>query len=193
MAEGKQQEITPDELSDRFEKDGLFTRTIQLKRGDFLKQAGSIDTDIYFIQSGSLRFYLIDEGEERIVRFGYAGNMMAALDSFLTGKPSDFYVQAIRKTVVKIISKVDFDRWVSAENSRQEIWKNILENLVVQQLEREKDLLVSSPKLRYERVLRRSPKLFAEVPEKYIANYLRMTPETLSRLKNLDLNQGSEK
>ncbi len=55
--------------------------------------------------------------------------------------------------------------------------------LTLQQLEREIDILTKSPKERYERVLRRSPQLFQEIPNKHIANYLRMSPETLSRLK----------
>jgi hypothetical protein len=49
--------------------------------------------------------------------------------------------------------------------------------------------LINAPAERYERVLKRSPKLFQEVPNKYIANYLRMSPETLSRLKNLEFSQ----
>jgi len=53
----------------------------------------------------------------------------------------------------------------------------------LQQMERERDLLTSSPMERYLRVKDRSPQLFQEIPNKYIASYLRMTPETLSRLK----------
>ena len=63
------------------------------------------------------------------------------------------------------------------------MWTSMLEELVLQQIEREKDILTNSPKERYNRVLKRSPQLFQEIPNKYIANYLRMTPETLSRLK----------
>jgi CRP/FNR family transcriptional regulator, anaerobic regulatory protein len=59
--------------------------------------------------------------------------------------------------------------------------------LVVQQMQRELDLLTASPIERYRRVIARSPQLFQEVPLKYIADYLRMTPETLSRLR-ADLN-----
>ena len=50
-------------------------------------------------------------------------------------------------------------------------------------MERERDILTSSPLERYNRVLKRSPLLFQEIPNKYIADYLRMTPETLSRIK----------
>jgi len=62
-------------------------------------------------------------------------------------------------------------------------WQRILEQLIYQQFEREIDLLTASPVERYKRVLARSPQLFQEIPGKYIASYLRMTPETLSRIK----------
>lgn len=69
----------------------------------------------------------------------------------------------------------------SAENTK--IWHLILGDLIIQQMERERDILTSSPLKRYKRVLKRSPQLFQEIPNKYIASYLRMTPETLSRIK----------
>ena len=69
----------------------------------------------------------------------------------------------------------------SEENTK--IWHLILGDLIFQQMERERDILTSSPIKRYKRVLSRSPQLFQEIPNKYIASYLRMTPETLSRIK----------
>ena len=59
----------------------------------------------------------------------------------------------------------------------------LLEELFAQQIEREIDILTHSPVERYKRVLERSPQLFQEIPAKYIASYLRMTPETLSRIQ----------
>lgn len=74
-------------------------------------------------------------------------------------------------------------KFVHANVENKILWNKILEYLILQQMEREVDILLASPKERYERVLRRSPQLFQEIPHKYIASYLRMTPETLSRLK----------
>lgn len=163
-------------------KQDLFEKTITVPRNKFLKTAGSIDTDIYFIENGSLKIFVLDENEERIIRFGYQNNIIVSLDSFLSGNPSDFYIQAIKKTTVRIIPKKAFLEFLKAEPNLK-LWVSILEDLVLQQVEREKDLLISSPKIRYERVLKRSPHLFQEIPHRHIANYLRMTPETLSRLK----------
>ncbi|MDX2190945.1 MAG: Crp/Fnr family transcriptional regulator [Bacteroidota bacterium] len=160
----------------------LSQKTITIARNDFLNVKGSVDTNVYFIQSGSLQVYVLNESEEQIIRFGYRNNLIVALDSFLTGKPSQYYIQAIKKTILKVITKEQLNDFLKADTNKI-LWTRLLENLVLQQLEREIDLLTHSPKERYDRVLSRSPQLFQEIPNRYIANYLRMTPETLSRLK----------
>ena len=160
----------------------LSERTITLERNEYLKVKGSIDTNAYYIESGSLRVFVLDDYEEQIIRFGYKENLVVSIDSFLTNKPSDFFIQAIKKTVVRVITKQQIDAFLESENNRI-LWTTILENLILQQMEREVDILTNSPKARYERVLKRSPQLFQEIPNRHIANYLRMSAETLSRLK----------
>ncbi|HMZ94893.1 MAG TPA: cyclic nucleotide-binding domain-containing protein, partial [Chitinophagales bacterium] len=116
-------------------------KTVTIDRNEFLKLSGSIDTNIYFVESGSLRIFISDDVGEQIIRFAYKDNIFVALDSFLTGKSSGFSIQAIKKTVVKVISKQQFIRFLEIEKNRN-LWTKILENLVLQQMEREIDLLV---------------------------------------------------
>lgn len=160
----------------------LSTKTISFERNEFVTVKGSIDTNAYYVETGSLRVFVLDNDEEQTIRFGYKENLIVPLDSFLTGKPTEYYIQAIKKSVVRVITKKQFKAFITEEENR-DLWPAILENLVVQQLEREIDILTDSPKARYERVLKRSPQLFQEIPHRYIANYLRMSAETLSRLK----------
>lgn len=160
----------------------LSDTTITLERNEFLKVKGTIDTNVYYVESGSLRIFVLDNDEEQIIRFGYQKNLVAALDSYLSGKPSDLYIQALKKTVVRVITKAQVEEFLK-EEPNQLLWVKILEGLVLQQMEREIDILTASAKERYNRVLKRSPQLFQQIPNKHIANYLRMTPETLSRLK----------
>ena len=171
------------ELLALIETNGLIETELIVERNEFLKTAGSIDTRIYFIEEGSLRAFVVDGEEERTIRFGYQHNIFVSLDSFLTEKPSDFVIQAIKRSRVKVIPKKRFMEFIYQDEVHLKLWVAILEDLVIQQIEREKDLLIASPKERYERVLRLSPVLFQEIPHRHIANYLRMTPETLSRLK----------
>lgn len=160
----------------------LSNKEITISRNEFLKLKGSIDTNLYYIESGSLRIFVLDESEEQTIRFGYKNNLIVSLDSFLTDKPSDLFIQAIKKTVIKVITKTQIEQFLEVEKNRI-LWIKILENLVIQQMEREVDILTNSPKERYLRVLKRSPQLFQEISNRHIANYLRMSPETLSRLK----------
>ncbi len=161
----------------------LWDNELQLNRKEFLKVKGSIDTNLYFVVSGSLRIYVLEEFEENIIRFGYKNSFLASLDSFISEKPSDLYIQAIKKTELKVITKTAFMKFVESSPENTKIWHIMLGDIIFQQLERERDILTSSPVERYKRVLARSPQLFQEIPNKYIASYLRMTPETLSRIK----------
>jgi len=163
----------------------LWDKKKTVARNEFIKTGGTTDTNIYFINSGSLRIFVIDEDEEHTIRFGYQKNIIVSLDSFITEKPSELYIQAIKKTELNIIKKIDFMEIINQSSEFQAIWNGILQDLILQQMERERDLLTSSPLERYKRVLARSPQLFQEIPNKHIASYLRMTPETLSRLKKL--------
>jgi CRP-like cAMP-binding protein len=168
---------------EKINQQDLWKNRLELNRKEYLKVKGSIDTNLYFIVSGSLRIYVLEEFEENIIRFGYKNNFIASLDSFISEKPSDLYIQAIKKTELKVIKKETFMNFVESSKENSKVWNQILENLIYQQLERERDILTSSPIERYKRVLARSPQLFQEIPNKYIASYLRMTPETLSRIK----------
>lgn len=171
------------ELARLIEVENLWEKSLDLPRNTYLKVSGSIDRNLYYVEEGSLRMFVIREFEEHTIRFAYTGNFFAALDSFITGQPSDLYIQTIRRTQLKVLSRSRFMEVVQQSPEYSAIWTRILELVVVQQLEREQDILTTSPAERYERVMQRSPQLFQEIPHKYIASYLRMTPETLSRIK----------
>jgi len=171
------------ELVEKINTQNLWDRTLELERNEYLKVKGSIDTNLYLILKGTVRIFVLDENDEQTIRFGYKNNLVAALDSFLSDKPSDLYIQALKKTHVKVIKKSSFKAFIWSSSENRELWEMILENFALQQMERERDILTISPLERYMRVLKRSPQLFQEIPNKYIASYLRMTPETLSRIK----------
>jgi CRP-like cAMP-binding protein len=174
-------EILIDELKDSWEN------KLILKRNEFLVTKNSINTNLYFVKNGSLRVFIEDETEQHTIRFGYENSLITALDCFLTHKPTSFYIQAIKKCELTVISKAKYEEIINAKSTLQTVWKNLLENFVYQQIEREIDLITYSPQKRFERVMERSPQVFQHIPLKHIASYLRMTPETLSRiLKNLD-------
>ena len=154
-----------------------------LARNEFLLTEGKVEQHCYIIRSGAVRVFLQTEFEEMTIRFGYEGSLITSLSSFINGTPSEFYIQAIRATTLEVISKEQFNAFVSRSEAHLQWYISLLKGLVTQQMEREIDLLTFSPSERLQRVLERSPLVFQHIPSKYIASYLRMTPETLSRIR----------
>jgi CRP/FNR family transcriptional regulator, anaerobic regulatory protein len=152
-------------------------------KGEYLVKEGQIEKNIYYVDTGALRVFRLSEFEEQTIRFGYEGSIINSLSSFIKGTPSEFYIEPIRKTSLKTISKENFLRLVNENPENLIQYNQLLESLITQQIEREIDLLTDSPTERVQRVLERSPKLFQQIPLKYIASYLRMSPETLSRIR----------
>ena len=157
-------------------------KTVQ--KGEFLIKEGEIERNIYLIKTGAVRVFYLTEYEEQTIRLGYEGSLINSLSSFLKEQPSEFYIEAIRKTTLKIILKDKLLLLVNENTESLQHYIKLLETLVTQQIDREVDLLITSPIERLNRVLERSPNLFQQIPLKYIASYLRMKPETLSRIRN---------
>lgn len=156
---------------------------LTIKRGEHILRAGETEHHLYLIKSGLVRVYYLTEFEEHTIRFGYKGSAINSLHSYLSETPSDFSLEALKNTSVIAIKKSDLYAHLEVHNLYK-TYTLVLEDLAKQQIERELDLLTHSPFERYQRVMARSPHLFLEAPAKYIASYLRMTPETLSRVRN---------
>ena len=174
---------TIDDIYQSLDAAGLWTAERQLKRGEYLMLPGHRDRNLYYVRSGTLVATAEIDGEEQCMRFGYTGDIVAAIDTHVGDAPSHLGIRALRRTDLRVANYADYRAYIQAETARREAWEQLLTWLVKGLMEREIDLLTPSPEERYRRVLARSPRLFQEVPAKYIANYLRMTPETLSRIK----------
>ena len=153
-------------------------------KGEYLTREGEVERNFYLVESGAVRVFYLTEHEEHVIRLGYAGSFINSLSSFIKETPSEFYIEAIRKTAVRVMNKHTLMQLAYANTENLQQYTVLLEALVTQQIDREIDLLIASPSERLQRVLSRSPDLFQHVPLKYIASYLRMTPETLSRIRN---------
>jgi CRP-like cAMP-binding protein len=168
------------DLMTLFQTDGIAK---SLVKDELLLKEGQVENSLYLIESGAVRVFLLSELEETNIRFGYSGSMINSLASFLRQAPSEFYIEALRKTEIRILSRTQILNFIHQSPAHLEGYTAFIESAFAQQIDREIDLLTPSPADRLERVLKRSPNLFQEIPLKHIASYLRMTPETLSRIR----------
>lgn len=161
-----------------------WSQPLHLRRGDFLVHPGQVEPRLCLVREGLLRiYYPTAPGEETCVGFGYANSLLCAFPSFVTGQPSAYGIQALRQSELLGISRADFLAFVEESPAFARFWRTELEKALVGRMEHEIDLLLPDPAQRLARLRQRSPQVFQVVPRKYLASYLRMTPETLSRLR----------
>lgn len=161
----------------------LWNREITINRGERIITSNTKEQYIYFIKSGTCRIVHPDKEEDKILGFGYPGTFLFS-PSILNNKVNEQDVFAIKKMSLVGIHKSDFFNFIYTDNRLTKIWAEQLGELLISQIDRQVDLLISSPKERYDRLLKRSPQVLQFIPQKYIASYLRMSPETLSRIQN---------
>ena len=78
-------------IVNEIQEQNLWDKTLVLKRNEYLKKSGSKDTNIYFVVVGSIKLFIVEDNQEMIIRFGYRNNIIAALDCFISEKPSVSY------------------------------------------------------------------------------------------------------
>ena len=173
--------LSPEEVADFAAR---WDQTIRLRRHDFLVAPGQAEQRLCFVRHGLLRiYYPTTPGEETCVGFGHANSLLCSFPSFVTGQPSTYAIQALRQSELLAIGRADFLDFVESSPAFARFWRAELEKALVGRMEHEIDLLLPEPAQRLARLRQRNPRIFQLVPRKYLASYLRMTPETLSRLR----------
>ena len=173
--------LAPPELAELVAR---WHQPLLVRRGDFLVQPGQVEQRLCLVRHGLLRiYYPTAPGEETCVGFGYANSLLCSFPSFATGQPSEYAIQALRRSELLAISRADLLAFMDRSPAFARFWRTELERALVGRMEHEIDLLLPEPAQRLARLRQRSPHIFQVVPRKYLASYLRMTPETLSRLR----------
>lgn len=155
----------------------------KLERNAFFIQPGQVGTYLYFVQKGTMKYYYLHEGEEICIGFAYPGTIAVAYPSFIKNIATKYYMQVISPCELIGISRQDFYAIVDQYPSMERCWRMLTEEALLGKIERELEMLTFTPEERFKRLFDRSPHLFQLIPQKYIASYLRMKPETLSRIK----------
>ena len=150
----------------------------------FLLQAGQVCKHIYFIETGLVRCFYPKRGSEICTWFMKEGDVIISVESFFLQKQSYEYIQALEETVVYGISYSELQFIYQHFPEFNVVGRVLTERYYVLSEERSYSLRMQTSQSRYESLLLQHPVFFQRVPLKYIASYLGMQPETLSRLRS---------
>lgn len=138
---------------------------------------------VAFIQNGNFRFYIDNEGEEKITAFFFSGDFVTNYRSFLTGSPSNHYIEAMQDAVIYKINLQELQSLYDKHQNIERLGRLIAENLYLMVANRLDSFMFQSPSDRYKDLIERNSRLLQEIPQYMIASYLGVKPETLSRIR----------
>ncbi|HAD96069.1 MAG TPA: hypothetical protein DCG19_01620 [Cryomorphaceae bacterium] len=160
-----------------------FLEEKEYAKSDFLVKEGQVVRGIFFIIEGAVRTYSLKEGREIHSSFNLEHEFVRELQSLSSGLPSRNYIQAIENSRATFISR---NKLISLYNTHpvfQTIGRNILEEMAITEQQYASLLSQHSPEERYHFIMQQRPELLQRVPLQYLASYLGMARETLSRIR----------
>ncbi|SDG23845.1 cAMP-binding domain of CRP or a regulatory subunit of cAMP-dependent protein kinases [Dyadobacter soli] len=160
------------------------SRVKRYQRGEVLLQGGEVPQEVFFVLSGALhQFYVEETGTEHTCNFTFEREFVTDLEAFQKRIDSPSTIQAMTDATVLCISHQDFTLMLAESPAVAEYFRVLVARIAEQGIKRTKLLLSSSPEKRFIEFTREQPDLLRRVPQRYVAQYLGMTPESLSRIK----------
>jgi CRP-like cAMP-binding protein len=156
---------------------------IKLKKGQHLLRAGDICRNIYFIETGLVRYYGIIDGEEKTNYFNQEGEFVCDYSSFLPKRPSMTNIQALEPSTIYAITYDDMQQFYAKVQHGERFGRLGIEDVYVTLISQVNSIYSDPPELRYKRFLEKYPDLGQRVPQYYIASYVGIKPQSLSRIR----------
>lgn len=157
---------------------------MKFSRGDKLVEIGQVCDCIYYIDKGLVREYYFKNNKDVTEYLAADGTICMCIESLFREEPSQLIVEALEPTIAYAIPKDRLEEVALHNVNIQILYRKILEeSLIISQ--RRADLLrFESAKDRYRKLCKQNPLMMMKAPLVYIASYLQMTPETLSRVRS---------
>jgi CRP-like cAMP-binding protein len=167
-----------------YEKFLALWKHAEVKRNEFIMHAGEIPKFSVFVLKGCLRQFVVsDKGDEHIVYFAEERHFIGDLTAMGSGTESNYNLQATEKSDLLIISVSDwelafrqFPWWGEAFMKGQQKWTAKMQQQIA-------SAISETAETKYLNLLKNRPELLQRVPQHYIASFLGINPETLSRIR----------
>lgn len=144
---------------------------------------GQTESYLSFIQTGMIRFSVPSEEKDITFGFGFENEFASAYDSFITQTPTHYQVETLAPTTLWRITYADLQTIYATTSVGNHIGRLAAESIYIKKARRELSLLTQTPQQRYLQLLTEQQKLLQLIPLKYLASYIGITPQALSRIR----------
>ena len=171
------------------ELDMLESILVPLKyaKNEMILREGETCTNIYWVVKGLVRQYYYKNGKELTEYMATENNIVMCIESLFREQPTHLQIKALEPSILIALPKADLEAVAMKSVNIQILYRKILEeSLILSQIHADM-LRFESAQDRYQKLIKRQPQLVLRAPLVYIASYLQMTPETLSRVRTATL------
>lgn len=153
-----------------------------LRKGEHLLAQGQVCNKLFFVKKGCLRLYYMADNIEITVWFSFENNSAIELSSFLSGAPSEYFIEAVEDSEIFYLHKSELNSLYERHPEMQKIMRAFWEDVILNLLKRFTSLQKDSSEKRYLDLMNQ-PIYLQRIPQKYLASYIGVTPSSLSRIR----------
>lgn len=157
---------------------------VKYGKGERILSEGEVCTGISYIEKGLVRQYYVKNGKEVTEHLGVDHSIFMCIESLFKEEPSHLQVEALEPTLVYILPKAKLEAAAMRNVNIQMLYRKILEESLIQSQVHADLMRFETAPNKYKRLCEMNPQVVLRAPLTYIANYLQMTPETLSRIRS---------
>ncbi len=156
----------------------------KVNQGDYLEKVGVITQNFIHVASGCLMSYYTDkDGDDHVIQFATTGWWTGDLQSFTKQQPAIYSTRALTDSSVYYLLKTDMDQLLERHPKFERYFRILFQNSLITHQDRIVQNFSDTAEDRYEQFRQKYPSLEQYVPLKYIASYLGITPEFLSKIR----------
>ena len=158
------------------------TRVVYPKKKLVLR-AGTVENHLSFIEQGMVRHYIPKIENDITYAFSFAGEFVSGYESFLTRTPSICTIETLTECVFWQVKYNNLEAIYQQTKAGNIIGRKASEMLFIEKSKRELSLLNDTAEERYLNLFKEQPQLIKFIPQKYLASYIGITPQALSRIR----------
>ena len=168
------------------------TETHHYKAKTILLNAGEVCKNSYFVNSGVLRSFNINDNiVEHVMSFACRDWWISDMYSLISQKPGNLFIQVLEDAEIVLLSKENQEILYQEIPKLERLFRILTENSLVANQERLMDNLSLTAEERFEKFSKKYPLLMQQVPQKQIASFIGVTPEFFSKMKARLLKKGN--
>ena len=162
---------------------------MKFTKGQTILAEGEVCRNIMYIAKGLVRQFYFKKEKEVTEHMSVEGGMIMCIESLFKEEPTKLQVEAIEPTIMYFLPKQRLEEVALHNVNIQILYRKILEESLIQSQIHADLVRFETAQDKYKRMCKLAPQVVLRAPLVYIASYLQMTPETLSRVRTAALNE----